>query len=197
MFNAVGAQLPAIDGIADALAKLSADDPLTRTYARWVLRGAGKAGIAALTAVKRSKATRGALVFLGQIVEERVRTPVPYLGESVVFDGEAETLGDDEDMWLAMVETEQHFELDEPTGGSAWEPDRIMLQRKQVTLVTYDWEKEDEVERVVKSKGSFTMSRLLHEAFKTYLKLGNNPSTRIFEGLERTRDGVYRIKTGS
>ena len=197
MFNQTGAELPAIDGVADALAKLAHEDALTRTYARWVLRGAGQAGLDALKQAPQTAATRGALVFLGQIVEERRAEPVPSLGGSVVFDCESDALDGDEDLWLAMVEREQYLELDDPRGGAAWEPDRIVLARTKVTLVSYDWASEDEVECEVTTDGAFTMSALLRAAHATHVRLSNEGGTRIFEGLRRVRDGVYRIETGS
>ncbi len=47
------------------------------------------------------------------------------------------------------------------------------------------------------TSNQFTMSQLLREVNRTFVELSNNGGTRIFEGLSRIGDGVYRISTGS
>ncbi len=96
------------------------------------------------------------------------------------------------------MEAERYLNEEDPGAGEAWEPDRLVLGRSRLTLVSYDWDGEREVGREIAAAGNaFTMGEVLRAAHRMHVDLAHAPGPRIFEGITRLDDGTYRIRTGS
>lgn len=184
------------ESIAERLRAFEAhDDRLVARHTRW------------------ARSRLGARPFVQPPLFPESERPLPYFGEHVRFFSEPATSRGardayEADVWLAavadVIETGPYeddveaFEREALERLELWTPDVLVLARTKATLVIYDGANETEVERVITSDdpAGFRMGALMHQVQLEYDDAAN-ANDRIFEGLRRVRDGVFRVVTGS
>ncbi|MFT3835914.1 MAG: hypothetical protein QM723_02820 [Myxococcaceae bacterium] len=227
-FNVQRPPATPLPSIEEALAQLDAPDAATRVRMRWVLRELGDAAVHALAdehARNPRETTRGALCFLGtraapvaarfpedsELVAALAgpwpldpKKPVPYLGESVLLDSDAEPdrawFG--KPAWDEMVDAARYLaeaDDEEPDSCEKWQPDRVVIGRSELTLFLHSWELNRGVDVVVTTPDGapFTMAELLYATVRAVHDNAGDFGTRIFEGLRLMSPGRYEVRTGS